>query len=100
MSEIRPNNNDFILYTATNGSITIETYIKDETIWLTQQKIADLFEVDRTVVTKHLKNIYQEEELQKEATSAKFAQVQKEGDREVKRNIEYYNLDVIISVGI
>ena len=52
MSEIRPNNNDFILYTVTNGSITIETYIKDETIWLTQQKIADLFEVDRTVVTK------------------------------------------------
>lgn len=100
MSEIRPNNNDFILYTVTNGSITIETYIKDETIWLTQQKIADLFEVDRTVVTKHLKNIYQEEELQKEETSAKFAQVQKEGDREVKRNIEYYNLDVIISVGI
>ena len=99
MSEIRPNNNDFILYTVTNGSITIETYIKDETIWLTQQKIADLFEVDRTVVTKHLKNIYQEEELQKEATSAKFAQVQMEGDREVKRLIEYYNLDAIISVG-
>ena len=99
MSELIPNNN-FILYTATNGSVKVEAYIQDETIWLTQQKIADLFEVDRTVVTKHLKNIYQEEELQKEATSAKFAQVQKEGDREVKRNIEYYNLDVIISVGI
>lgn len=99
MSELTPNNNDFILYTAPNGSIKIEAFIQGETIWLTQQKIADLFDVDRTVVTKHLKNIYQENELPKEATSAKFAQVQTEGDREVKRNIEYYNLDAIISVG-
>ncbi|OCB75341.1 hypothetical protein [Flavobacterium crassostreae] len=92
MSESTPNNNNFVLYTAPNGSIKIEAYIQEETIWLTQQKIADLFEVDRTVVTKHLKNIYQENELQKESTSAKFAQVQTEGSREVKRNIEYYNL--------
>jgi hypothetical protein len=99
VSELIPNNNDFVLYTAPNGAITIETYIQDETIWLTQQKIANLFDVDRTVVTKHLKNIYQENELLKEATSAKFAQVQTEGEREVKRNIEYYNLDAIISVG-
>ncbi|SDW02299.1 virulence RhuM family protein [Flavobacterium degerlachei] len=99
MSELIPNNNDFILYTTPNGSIKIEAFIQGETIWLTQQKISDLFEVDRTVVTKHLKNIYQEKELLKEATSAKFAQVQKEGHREVKRNIEYYNLDAIISLG-
>lgn len=99
MSDLTPNNNNFILYTDPNGSVKIETYIQDEAIWLTQQKIADLFDVDRTVITKHLKNIYQEEELQKVATSAKFAQVQTEGDREVKRNIEYYNLDAIISVG-
>ncbi len=99
MSELIPNNNDFILYTAPNGSIKIEAFIQGETIWLTQLKIANLFDVDRTVVTKHLKNIYQEGELLKETTSAKFAQVQTEGDREVKRNIEYYNLDAIISVG-
>jgi hypothetical protein len=99
VSELIPNNNDFILYTTPNGSIKIEAFIQGETIWLTQQKISDLFEVDRTVVTKHLKNIYQEKELLKEATSAKFAQVQKEGHREVKRNIEYYNLDAIISLG-
>ena len=99
MSELIPNNNNFILYTAPNGSIKIEAFIQGETIWLTQQKIADLFDVDRTVVTKHLKNIFQENELLKEATSAKFAQVQTESDREVKRNIEYYNLDAIISVG-
>lgn len=99
MSDLIPSNNNFILYTAPSGSVKIEAYIQDETIWLTQQKIADVFGVDRTVVTKHLKNIYQEEELQKEATRAKFAQVQMEGDREVKRLIEYYNLDAIISVG-
>lgn len=98
---IHPNNklSDFILYTAPSGEVRIEIYLQNETIWLTQQKIADLFGVDRTVVTKHLKNIYTEGELEKIATSAKFAQVQKEGEREVKRNIEFYNLDAIISVG-
>lgn len=88
MSELVPNTNDFILYTAPNGTIKIEAYIQQETLWLTQQKIADLFGVDRSVVTKHLKNIYLEAELQKQATCAKFAQVQSEGGREVKRNIE------------
>lgn len=90
---------DFILYTSPSGEVRVEIYVKNETVWLTQQKIAELFGVDRTVITKHLKNIYLEGELEKEATSAKFAQVQKEGTREVKRNIEYYNLDAIISVG-
>lgn len=90
---------EFILYTAPSGDIKIEIYVQNETVWLTQQKIADLFSVDRSVVTKHLGNIYEDGELEKEATSAKFAQVQKEGERVVKRNIEYYNLDAIISVG-
>ena len=99
MSDLIPNEKSFVLYTAPDGSITVEAYIKDETLWLTQQKIAEVFEVDRTVITKHLRNIYLDNELNKEATSAKFAQVQKEGEREVKRNLEYYNLDAIISVG-
>lgn len=90
---------DFILYTAPSGEVKIEIYVQNETVWLTQQKIAALFGVDRSVVTKHLKNIFSEGELVKEATSAKYAQVQKEGDRAVKRNIEFYNLDAIISVG-
>jgi len=77
----------------------VEIYLQNETIWLTQQKIADLFGVDRTVVTKHLSNIYAEGELNKEATCAKIAQVQLEGRREVSRQIEFYNLDAIISVG-
>ena len=77
----------------------VEIYVQNETVWLTQQKIADLFDVDRTVVTKHLQNIYKEGELNQESTSAKIAQVQKEGNRDVTRQIEFYNLDAIISVG-
>lgn len=91
--------NEILLYTTPNGKVKVEIYLQNETIWLTQQKIAELFGVDRTVVTKHLANIYTEGELSKEATCAKIAQVQLEGSREVSRQIEYYNLDAIISVG-
>jgi hypothetical protein len=91
--------NEILLYTTPNGKVKIEIYLQNETIWLTQQKIADLFGVERSVVTKHLKNIFEEGELIKEATCAKIAQVQIEGGREVTRNIEFYNLDAIISVG-
>ena len=90
---------EILLYTTPNGNVKVEIYLQNETVWLSQQKIADLFGVDRTVVTKHLSNIYSEGELNKEATSAKIAQVQKEGSREVNRLIEFYNLDAIISVG-
>jgi hypothetical protein len=90
---------EFLLYTTPNGKVKIEIYLQNETIWLTQQKIADLFGVDRSVVTKHLQNIYSENELNKEVTCAKIAQVQTEGDRIVNRQIEFYNLDAIISVG-
>ena len=100
MSELIPNINNFILYTVPNGSIAIETYIKDETIWLTQQKIADVFGVTKSTISEHLTNIFESAELEKEATVRKFRTVQKEGEREVTRNLEYYNLDVIISVGI
>ena len=91
--------NEILLYTTPNGNVKVEIYLQNENIWLTQQKIADLFGVDRTVVTKHLVNIYGENELNKEATCAKIAQVQSEGNRTVSRQIEYYNLDAIISVG-
>lgn len=90
---------EILLYTTPNGNVKVEIYLQNETIWLTQQKIAELFGVDRTVVTKHLSNIYDEGELSKEATSAKIAQVQQEGNREVTRQIDFYNLDAIISVG-
>ena len=91
--------NEILLYTTPNGNVKVEIYLQNETIWLTQQKIAVLFGVDRSVVTKHLANIYSENELSKESTCAKIAQVQSEGDRTVNRQIEFYNLDAIISVG-
>lgn len=90
---------EILLYTKPNGQVKVEIYLQNETVWLTQQKIADLFGVDRSVVTKHLANIYAEHELNREATCAKTAQVQTEGGRTVTRQIEFYNLDAIISVG-
>ncbi len=90
---------EFLIYTTPGGGVKVEILLKDETIWLTQAKIADLFGVERSVVTKHLLNIYKEGELQKDSTCAKIAQVQNEGERKVTREIEYYNLDAIISVG-
>lgn len=91
--------NEILLYTTPDQKVKVEVFLRNETIWLTQQKIADLFGVDRSVVTKHLLNIYSEGELNKEATCAIIAQVQTEGKRQVTRNIEFYNLDAIISVG-
>lgn len=91
--------NEILLYTTPNGGVKVEIYLQNETVWLTQQKMADLFGVDRRVINKHLSNIYKENELNKEATCAKIAQVQQEGLRTVKRQIEFYNLDAIISVG-
>ena len=87
------------IYTNANGEVRIEMLVQNETLWLTQQKIAELFGVERSVVTKHLGNIYESGELSKDPTSAKIAQVQNEGKRKVTRQIEYYNLDAIISVG-
>jgi len=90
---------EFLLYTSPKGEIKVEVFLYNENIWLTQEKIAELFLVDRSVITKHLKNIYESQELEEVSTSAKIAQVQKEGDRKVKRGIKFYNLDAIISVG-
>ena len=99
MSDLIPSNNNFILYTAPNGNVKIEAYLQDETIWLTQQKMADVFGVAKSTISEHLSNIYESGELEKQATVRKFRTVQIEGEREVARNLEYYNLDVIISVG-
>lgn len=87
---------EFILYTAPSGDIKIEIYVQNETVWLTQQKIADLFNVDRTVVTKHLGNVFDEGELVKDSVSAKYAHTALDGK---KYNTNFYNLDAIISVG-
>ena len=100
MADIQRNNtNDFLLYTSANGKVHIECRIDGETIWLTQQQIATLFETTPQNITIHLKNIYKEGELSQEATCKYYLQVQTEGGREVKRKRKHYNLDAIISVG-
>ena len=90
---------NFILYTTPNGHVQLDILLQDENLWLTQKGLAELFGVERSVITKHLKNIYDSGELGKVSTCAKFAQVQQEGNRTVRRELEYYNLDAIISVG-
>jgi len=91
--------NDIILYTTPQGEVRVEVLIQDETIWLTQQKMAELFKVSKSTVSEHLSNIFNSGELQKEATVRKIRTVQKEGNRKVNRNLDFYNLDAIISVG-
>lgn len=90
---------DFLLYTAPEGNIKVEVVLNDETVWLTQKSIAQLFGVQVPAISKHLKNIFESHELEKESTISILETVQQEGSREVKRNTEYFNLDAIISVG-
>ena len=88
--------NEILLYTTPNGKVKVEIYLQNETIWLTQQKIADLFGVNRTVVTKHLKNIFESNELNQNSVSAKIAHTAADGK---EYPTHFYNLDAIISVG-
>lgn len=82
-----------------NGNSNLEVVQEDNTLWLSAEKIAKLFEKDRTTIQRHIAKIYKEQELEENSTCAFFAQVQKEGTRQVLRNIPYYNLDVILAVG-
>jgi len=91
--------NERILYQSDDLPERIEVRIEEETVWLSLNQIAQLFARDKSVISRHLKNIYKEGELDMEATVAKNATVQTEAGRSVKREIEYYNLDAIISVG-
>ena len=79
--------------------IKINVNLQNETVWLSLDQMAELFQRDKSTISRHIKNIFIEGELVRESTVANFATVQNEGDRQVERNIEYYNLDVIISVG-
>jgi len=94
--------NEILLYTTPNGKVKVEIYLQNETIWLTQQKIADLFGVDRTVVTKHIGNIFKSDELNEQVVCAKFAHTTQHGaiiGKTQETKVKYYNLDAIISVG-
>ena len=92
-------NNSILIYQSADGQIAVDTVLQDETVWLTQEQMALLFGKGRSTITEHISNVYAEQELIAIATSRKFRQVRLEGTREVERDIEYYNLDVIISVG-
>ena len=91
--------NKIIIYQTEDGQTQIDVRLENETVWLTQTQMAELFLTNRTSIVRHINNIYKVEELDRESTCAKIAQVQIEGKRTVKRNIPYFNLDMIISVG-
>ena len=93
------NNSNIIMYTTEDGLTKIETTFEDDTVWLSLEQMAELFQRDKSTISRHIKKIYEEGELQRDSTVANFATVQKEGERQVERYIDYYNLDVIISVG-
>ena len=96
---IRSSSAEFLIFERQTHDKGIQVRFEDGDLWLTQKAIGELFNVDRTVVTKHIKNIYSEFELNENSTSANYALVQKEGNREITRNVLYYNLDMVISVG-
>ena len=93
------NQSNIIMYTTEDGLTKIEVTFDEDTVWLSLDQMAELFQRDKSTISRHIKNIFTEGELRPEATVAKFATVQTEGNRQVTRDIDYYNLDVIISVG-
>ncbi len=97
--QIRNSTAEFLIFTSQAGENTIEVMVQDETVWLTQKMTAALFEVEVNTINYHLKEIYNSGELKQVATIRKFRIVQTEGKREVNRDVVFYNLDVIISVG-
>ena len=88
-----------IFYNDEEGNTKIEVLLENEDVWLNTEALATLFNIDRSGIVRHINNIYKDEELSENSTCAKIAQVQIEGTREVKRTYQYYNLDMIISIG-
>ena len=90
---------EIILYQSEDGLTKIDVRFEDETVWLTQQQMADLFQSSRSNIVEHIQHIYEEGELDEPSTCRKFRQVRTEGNRQVFRELPYYNLDMIISIG-
>jgi len=90
---------EIVLYQAPGGTVALDVRLERETIWLSLNQMALLFDRDKSVISRHLRNVFKEGELQREATAAKNATVQTEGDRTVTRNVEFFNLDAVLSVG-
>ena len=93
------NNFQFLIYRSAEEDVSVNAIVKDESIWLSQKGMAQLFDVQPAAISKHLANIYEEGELQPEATISKMETVEQEGSRQVCRERQFYNLDAIISVG-
>lgn len=96
---IRNSTTEFLIFTSQSGETSIEARYEDNTIWLSQKLMSALFDVEENTITYHLKEIYKSNEIEKDRTTRKFRVVQQEGERTVNRNIDFYNLDAIISVG-
>ena len=92
-------NNGIIIYQNEDGDTRIDVRFTGETVWLSQQQMAELYQSSRTNVVEHIKHIYEEGELDEQSTCRKFRQVRQEGSRQVSRDIPFYNLDMIISLG-
>ena len=103
MSEPVPSNpapgGEFLFYQSQDGQTRLQVRLENETVWLSLNQMADLFQRDKSVISRHIGNAFEEGELAREGTVAKFATVQTEGAKQVARDIEFFNLDVIISVG-
>lgn len=93
------NSKELMLFSSDDGNITIDVQLSHDSVWLSLNQLSTLFGRDKSVISRHLKNVYMEQELEQNSTVAKIATVQSEGGREVLRDIEYYNLDSILSVG-
>ena len=93
------NNNNIVIYQTDDGTTKIDVKLEDETVWLSQQQMADLYDTTKQNISLHIKNIFDEEELDINSTVKEFLTVQKEGNRKVERKVKYYNLDMIISLG-
>ena len=98
MNDIQTNKGEIVMYQL-NDVVELDVRLEDETVWLTQAQMSELFTVKEHTVTYHIKEIYKTEELEKEGTARKIRVVRKEGNRNVQRTLDYYNLDIIISVG-
>jgi len=93
------NSSDIKIYQVEDGKTEIQVKLHNETVWLNLMQISELFERDKSVISRHINNIYKENEIDRVATVANFATVQTEGNRKINRFVDYYNLDAILSVG-
>lgn len=99
MSNELSNTGKILIYQNEKGDTKVDVYFEDETIWMTQKSMTQMYQVAKSSISEHIKNIYQDGELDEASTVRKFRTVQTEGSREVARELDYYNLDMILAVG-